>query len=78
MFMLNKGIIIQVKTGVGMSDQEETDEYVSQGTNDGSLVSASNISKGVKEIFRDSEDEISLVWNLFSLLSTLMICLEYA
>ena len=50
-FMLNKDTKIQVKAGVGMTETAETNENVSQGTNDSSLVSSSNISKGVNEVF---------------------------
>ena len=57
-YILNKDTIIQVKTGVGLSEKEETGENVGQGTIDGALVSSAGISNGVDDVFSKSKHEI--------------------
>ena len=57
-YMLNKDTVIQVKTGVGMTDKAETGETVSQGTPDSGIVSSASIGIGVNEVFSESKDEI--------------------
>ena len=42
-----------------MTEKADTNENVSQRTNDGSLVSSPSISIGVEEVFKDSEEEIT-------------------
>ena len=59
LFMMNKDTVIQVKTGVGLSEKANTGENVGQGTIDGAIVSSTSIAKGVNEVFSLSNTEIS-------------------
>ena len=57
-YELNKDNRITVRTPAGYSDKRETGENIAQGSNDGSLISSSNLSSGVNDFFSDSECEI--------------------
>ena len=53
LYMMNKDSIIQVKTGVGLSEKEESGANVSQGTIEGAIVSAANANQGITLAFND-------------------------
>ena len=55
---MNKKVVIEVKTPVGMSNTESVKEIVSQGSPQAALISSANVSIGVKEAFKDSKKEI--------------------
>ena len=57
-FELNKDNRITVRTPAGDLDKRETGENIAQGSNDGSLLSSSNLSSGVNDFFLDSECEV--------------------
>ena len=57
--MLNKGTIIQVKTGVGLTEEAETGENIGQGTGEGAIISAASISDGIEKAFKFSTHELS-------------------
>ena len=59
LYMMNKNTIIRVKTGVGMTEEQETGENIGQGTGEGAIISAANIADGVANAFRHSPNEIS-------------------
>ena len=50
--MMNKNTIIRVKTGVGMTEEQETGENIGQETGEGAIISAVNIADGVANAFR--------------------------
>ena len=54
-YNLNKHTEIAVKTPVGVSSNADVGEVVGQGTNEGAIISAVNLSGGVSEYFEDSE-----------------------
>ena len=59
LYMMNKNTIIKVKTGVGMTEEENTGENIGQGTGEGAIISAASIADGVERAFRYSDHEIS-------------------
>ena len=58
LYLMNSNTKIEVKTNVGLTEIEETGENVGQGTNEGALISASNIDGGIFESFKESDKEI--------------------
>ena len=59
LYMMNSDTKIKIKTSVGMTDEEETGENISQGTVEGAILSASSIDSGVNKGFSKSSKEIS-------------------
>ena len=59
LYLMNKDTIIKVKTGVGISEEEETGENIGQGTGEGAIISAASIADGVDSVFRHSHHELS-------------------
>ena len=59
LFMLNKNTIVKVNTGVGTTEEAETGENIGQGTGEGAIISAANISDGITKAFKHSSQEIS-------------------
>ena len=57
---LNKKRIIRVKTAVGMTEEEEVGEGLSQGGIDSAILSAGSLDQGVNTFFKDSSYEINL------------------
>ena len=51
LYKMNEESFIQVKTAVGMTRVESRAEGISQGTNEGCIMSSSGIGKGVDEYF---------------------------
>ena len=58
-YKLNANTRIRVKTGVGYSDWSDEGPMIGQGTGGGALVSQVNLDKGMMEMFRGSDDEVS-------------------
>ena len=56
---MNCDTVIRVKTGVGMTKEEESGANVGQGTTEGALLSAASIDFTVNEAFKNSDKEIS-------------------
>ena len=56
---LNKNTIVKVNTGVGTTEEAETGENIGQGTGEGAIISAANISDGITKAFKHSSQEIS-------------------
>ena len=56
---MNKGNIIKIRTGVGISNSETTGENIGQGTIGGALLSSLNLDMGVQSSFKSSSSEIS-------------------
>ena len=54
LYLLNKDTIIKVKTGVGMTEEEETGENIGQGTGEGAILSAASIADGIDTSFKGS------------------------
>ena len=59
LYMLNNDTIIQVKTGVGLTEEAETGENIGQGTGEGAIMSAASISDGIEKAFKFSTHELS-------------------
>ena len=59
LYMMNKDTIIKVNTGVGTTDEAVTGENIGQGTGEGAIISAANISDGVSTAFKNSAHELS-------------------
>ena len=59
LFMMNKDTIVKVNTGVGTTEEAETGENIGQGTGEGAIISAANISDGISKAFKHSSYEIS-------------------
>ena len=55
---MNKNTIIQVKTPVGITDGIFVGNCVAQGTISAALVSATNLDKGMCEVFDEVEDVV--------------------
>lgn len=53
LYKMNQNIRISVKTPVGDTEFEDTDEGVGQGTVEGTIISSTSIDKGVSESFED-------------------------
>mgnify|MGYP003314263613 CR=1 FL=1 len=58
-YEFNQKNVIQVQTGVGVSNKAETDENITQGSVGSGLLSALNLDSGVCEFFDGSDQEIS-------------------
>ena len=56
-FKMNENIRISVKTPVGETEFEDTNESVGQGTIDGAVISSVSIDQGVNEKFGDKCDK---------------------
>ena len=59
LFNLNKDTRISVQTAAGLSEQRETGENIGQGTQEGAILSASNVDYTVNRYFSASRHELS-------------------
>ena len=57
-YLMNKNTRISVQTPVGVSEERDTGEGLGQGTVEGAIASAVNLDNGVRDFFKDSEDEV--------------------
>ena len=57
-YLINKNTRISVQTPVGATKERDTGEGLGQGTVEGAIASAVNLDNGVRDFFKDSEDEI--------------------
>ena len=57
-YMMNKNTRISVHTPLGASVEKYTGEGLGQGTVEGATANAVNLDNGVRDFFKDSEDEI--------------------
>ena len=58
-YEINRSSSIQVKTGVGLTENKRTDGNVAQGTLGSALLSTLNLSTGIQNFFRSSMHEVS-------------------
>ena len=58
-YKMNEKVNIKVKPPAGTSESEVTNDVVTPGGVDASLISSSNVAVGIKEAFEDSDKEVT-------------------